>query len=94
MIIKAFFAAVIISFSINSVAAINNALCAPNDAGGNIILTKAKSKSGESIVVSIARSGIAAYGTWALIGEYTIMVIWESGRSSLFDVSMFKPCKL
>lgn len=81
-------------FSLGTAYASTNALCIENQAGGKIVLTSVKDDDG-FIVFSHDGSGSVIYGKWKLIGDFTIMIIWHSyGRTSMFDISAFSPCRL
>lgn len=87
--------AVLMLLMMTAGATTNNALCMQNGAGGTMVLTKAKSNNGRYVVISTTNTGLAIYGTWMLIGEQTIMIIWlETHATSIFNVSDFRPCKL
>lgn len=81
-------------FSLGTSYASTNALCLGNQAGGKIVLTTVKDDDGY-IVFSTDSGGMVIYGTWVLIGDFTVMILWNSyGRTSMFDISAFSPCRL
>lgn len=89
-------AAMAIIFSSGAWAAdMSKALCIPNQAGGNIVLTGAKHPTEDALIVmATVPSGEVFYGSWALVGKTTVMIIWENGKTSAFNGNQFKPCEL
>lgn len=81
-------------FSLGTSYASTNALCLKNQAGGKIVLTSVEYDDGY-IVFSTDSGGMVIYGTWVLIGDFTVMITWNSyGRTSMFDISAFSPCRI
>lgn len=74
----------------------NNSMCANNAAGGTIVLTKATNPEapGSYIAISSTNTGQAMYGSWALIGETTIIINWIPSGVSMFQITDFYMCRL
>lgn len=71
----------------------DNALCMNSQQGGKITLTPAKLEDKRMVAVATDGKGGVLYGAWLMIGKQTLMIEWEGGSQSVFDMLQFRPCK-
>lgn len=84
----------ILAFSFGNAHASNKALCMDNKAGGRIILTSIQVDD-YNVAFSTSDDGVSIQGAWVLLGERTVLILWiDFDKTSMFDVSLFKPCTL
>lgn len=80
-------------FIVPSASAKPNAFCMQSSVGGQITLTPALMEDNRKVAIATDGKGGVLYGWWQMIGERTLMIQWEGGSHSVFDLLQFKPCK-
>lgn len=93
MTMKKLLFVVLLSLSFSAHANQPNALCAPNKAGGRVIVTTKQLEDKRGIVIATGKNGDVMYGAWQFIGKRTIHIEWDNGASSVLDLLSLVPCR-
>lgn len=71
-----------------------NALCALNEAGGQIIVTTQELDGKRvGLVVGTSKDGKTMYGAWRFVSNRIIHIEWESGATTVLDLKSLIPCR-
>lgn len=88
LVVVMYFAVMALIFTSGAWAAV--AVCAANQAGGQIILTFNERR----IAYSTNSTGYTMLGVWSMIGDKTVRIAWSDGGNTVAHVSSFEPCEL
>lgn len=73
----------------------NEAICAPNEEGGYVVLTKYPTgEHGELMAIYTKMDGNSDYGYWTLDGANRIIVVYDSGSYEFYDLDKFGRCAI